>query len=85
MSSRSPAAVDMYDIVSGNRPRLHGEMEVSVPAKYIIIKDKGVILVEDIVDAARLDADDWAEKIRSSKLKPDKKSNAWRDVTDDEK
>jgi len=65
--------------VRGNKPRLHGEMEVSIPAKYMIIRDNGVILEDDIVDEAKFDAVDCAEKIKSSTLKSDRKSSAWRD------
>lgn len=55
-------------------------MEVSIPAKYMIMRDRGVILEDDIVDDARLEAVDWAEKIRSSRLKDDRMSSAWSDV-----
>ena len=35
LSSRSPAAVEMYDIVKGNSPHTHGLIEVNNPAPYI--------------------------------------------------
>mmetsp|Transcript_6451 Transcript_6451/g.19065 ORF Transcript_6451/g.19065 Transcript_6451/m.19065 type:complete len:232 (-) Transcript_6451:396-1091(-) len=36
LSFRSPAAVEMYDIVNGSNPHTHGENDVSNPALYMI-------------------------------------------------
>lgn len=36
LSSRSPAAVDMYDMVRGSKPHTHGENAVNKPAPYMM-------------------------------------------------
>jgi hypothetical protein len=38
-SSRSPAAVDMYDMVKGKSPQTQGLTDVSKPAPYMIGRD----------------------------------------------
>ena len=68
LSSLSPAAVEMYDIVKGSRPQTHGETEVKSPAPYITgIEEKKLDGSCNDVDANE-EAADCALKTNSSQF-----------------
>jgi len=60
LSLRSPAAVDMYDKVKGNNPKLQGEKDVKSPAKYNKLRLAGFIKSFSLlnIDEANEDAED---------------------------
>lgn len=68
LSSRSPAAVEIYEMVKGKSPQTQGETDVNSPAKYMIGMEDTKLVGSSREDVAKEDAAFCALKAKSSQF-----------------